>query len=230
MTLIPLKDVSLSIARYPLKLLGASFGRIVTIFRLQSGAVVIHSTGPFSDEDKEEIRKLGTVAAVVDVTNFHDTFAEIGRSAFPDARYFAPKRFPLAAKLNAESIEEGEAIWGKELLWLPLDGVPTLNEWVCYHPESKTLVVADLLFNCKPDDLVGKAFFALAGIRGWPGNGRLFRICVRDRKALETSIQKILAWDFDRLIVAHGDPIEDDAKAIFIRAIQRGFPWMNLEE
>lgn len=198
------------------------------MFRLESGAVVIHSTGPFSEEDKEEIEQMGPVAAIVDVTNFHDTYAEVGRSAFPDARYFAPQGFPLAKQLNAESIEDDEAVWCKELLWVLLEGVPSLNEWACFHPESKTFVVADLLFNCKPDDWRGKAFFAFAGIRGWPGNCRLFRLCIRDKKALEASIQKILAWDFNRVIVAHGDPIETDAKRIFIDAIQRGFPWMNL--
>ena len=36
---------------YPLRLLGANFGRMVTIVRLGSGKLVIHSTGPFTPAD-----------------------------------------------------------------------------------------------------------------------------------------------------------------------------------
>ena len=36
---------------YPLRLLGANFGRMVTIVRLGSGELVIHSTGPFTPAD-----------------------------------------------------------------------------------------------------------------------------------------------------------------------------------
>lgn len=222
-------DQSLTIIRYPLKFLGASFGRVVTIFRLKNDILVIHSTGPFSEADTDAINKMGAVAGIVDVTNFHDTYAEVGRNAFPDARYFAPEGFPLAEKLKPESIENGAELWDEELEWVRLDGAPTLNEWACFHPESKTLVIADLLFNCKPNDLASKVFFAFAGIRGWPGNSRLFRLCIRDRNAFQASIQKIISWDFQRIIVAHGDAILENAKAVFISAIQRAFPWMNLQ-
>jgi len=219
----------LFISHYPLQLLGAQLGRNVTIFRLSSGSLVIHSTAPFTEEDKIEIKKLGEVAAIVDVTKFHDTFAKIGISAFPDVPYFAPVGFPQKEKLNPRNIEEGKEIWGDELIWIPLEGVPSLNEWACFHPVSKTLVVADLVFNCKPFDFRGKLFFTLAGIRGWPGNCRLFRLCIRDRKKFEKSIRRVLSFEFERVVVAHGRPIEKGAKAVFRSAIERAFPWMKLD-
>ena len=157
------------------------------------------------------------------------TFLGVSRS-FANSRYFAPSGFPLENELKPEPIEKGKEIWGGELIWELLAGAPRLNEWACFHPESKTLVVADLLFNCRPSDLPGRVFFAIAGIRGWPGNCRLFRMCIRDQKALKSSLKRILAWDFERVIVAHGAPIEKDSKRVFTAAVQRAFPSMNLTE
>lgn len=214
--------------RYPLKVLGASLGRIVTIFRLKSGKLVLHSTGPLTPEDCAAIREIGEVRAIVEATNFHDTFSLETMAQFAEARYFAPSGFPLNIELKTEPIENGKEIWGDELIWELLAGIPRLNEWVCFHPESKTLVVADLLFNCRPENFAGRVFFALAGNRGWPGNCRLFRMCIRDRNALESSLRRVLSWDFERVIVAHGHPIEEDAKGVFTAAMRRAFPWMKL--
>lgn len=216
--------------RYPLKLLGASLSRVVTIFRLKSGRLVLHSTGPFSPEDCSAIREIGKVQAIVEATNFHDTYSLEAMKQFVDSRYFAPSGFPFEDLLKPEPIENGEDVWGDELIWELLAGAPRLNEWVCFHPESKTLVVADLLFNCRSDDFPGKVFFAAAGIRGWPGNCRLFRMCIRDRKAFESSLNRVLAWDFERVIVAHGPPIVKDSKRIFTAAIRRAFPWMQFDD
>lgn len=35
---------------------------------------------------------------------------------------------------------------------------------------------------------------------------------MKDRAAAERSIEHILAWDFDRLIMSHGDILEADAR------------------
>ncbi len=216
--------------RYPLSFLGVPLGRNVSIFRLQSGALVLHSTAPFTDADRQAIEDLGDVTAIVEATNFHDTFAESGVASFPRARYFAPAGFPLREKLMPEAIAEGQEIWGDELIWIPLEGVPRLNEWACFHPASQTLVVADLVFHCRPTDIRGKLFFAVARIRGWPGNCRLFRLCIKERNKLEKSLRSLLSLDFARLVVAHGDPIEENAKAIFRSALERAFPRMDLRE
>ena len=93
-------------------------------------------------------------------------------------------------------------------------GMPSINEHAFYHPESKTLVIADLLFNLP--DSVGAftlGFLGLiSGIQKHPGNSRMFRLAIKDRNAFEQSLQQILALDFQQIIVAHGEPITTDAK------------------
>ena len=59
----------------------------------------------------------------------------------------------------------------------------------------------------------------IAGLKRYPGMSRLFRLCISDRKAFHTSLCQILEFDFDRVIVGHGDVIESDGKVALRRAL-----------
>ena len=72
---------------YPLKMLGADLRRNVTLIRLRSGKVVIHSTAAFTPEDVAAIRALGEPGWLLDGILRHDTFAKEGREAFPGIPY-----------------------------------------------------------------------------------------------------------------------------------------------
>lgn len=43
----------------------------------------------------------------------------------------------------------------------------------------------------------------------------LFRAAVRDKSAARASVDQILEWDFDRVIVGHGEIIEADGHEAF---------------
>jgi hypothetical protein len=45
-----------------------------------------------------------------------------------------------------------------------------------------------------------------------------YRLGWSNRKAVRASLERILAWDFDRIVLSHGDLIELDAKAIARKA------------
>ena len=55
-----------------------------------------------------------------------------------------------------------------------------------------------------------------AGILEYPGMSRFFRYFIKDRRAFVQSMEAIAALVFERVVVAHGDPIVDDAKAKFL--------------
>ena len=203
--------------RYPLPLLGTDVGRRVTVIRLpSSGQLVIHSTGPFAASDVTAIRALGQPGWLVEATNVHDTFARVGHAAFPDVPYLGPPGFARVAGLPAvRSLAEPPAAWADTLEVLPLGGVPRAREHVFLHRPSRTLIVADLLFNVGPDASAWTRFLLrwVAGLRGGPGVSRVFRrLAVRDFGALRASLERLLAWDFDRVIVGHGDVIASGGK------------------
>ena len=85
---------------YPLPKLGADLRRNVSVIRLGSGELVIHSTGPFSPKDVAAISALGTPGWLVDAMVAHDTFAKEGRAAFPTIPYLAPPGFSEVADVE----------------------------------------------------------------------------------------------------------------------------------
>src|SRR5688572_7539523 len=50
---------NLWLLRYPLRLLGTEIGRTVTLIRLHTGELVIHSPAPFSTSDASAVKALG---------------------------------------------------------------------------------------------------------------------------------------------------------------------------
>jgi hypothetical protein len=50
----------------------------------------------------------------------------------------------------------------------------------------------------------------------------LFR---HDRKATRRTVERILSWDFDRMILSHGRLVESGAKRTFERAYAFALDW-----
>ena len=210
------------IMRFPLALLGfVRIGRTVTLIRLRSGEVVIHSTAPFTRADVETISNLGNVAALVDATLLHDTFAKSGQTAFPAVPYFAPAGFGERAGVPANSLETPPNSWNGELEILRLDGMPKVQEHVFFHPLSRTLIVADLVFNIGREAPASTRFMLrwATGMKRNPGVSRMFRMMIRDREAFARSIRHMMQLDFDRVITGHGKVIESGGKQAMAEAL-----------
>jgi hypothetical protein len=47
----------------------------------------------------------------------------------------------------------------------------------------------------------------------------------RDKKAARRSLVQILEWDFERIILSHGDLIEEDAREVAHHAWRRPLAW-----
>lgn len=211
------------VQRHPLRLAGCRFGRVVTVIRLASGKLVVHSTANFSPEHVAEIRELGEPGWLVEATNFHDTLAAKGRAAFPEIPYLAPSGFPGLKTGETGSLSAPVPEWDDALHVIELEGMPRVREHVLWHRPSKTLIIADLFFNFPPTASRWTLSFlrAVAGIREYPGMSRLVRFCIKDREAFSKSLQSVLALEIDRIVVGHGEPIEEDAKAKFAALMRR---------
>jgi len=216
-------DENLWTLRYPMRFLGMALGRRVCVMRLSDGRVVVHSSGPFVTDDVEAIGELGRVDLLLEATTMHDTFSREGRAAFPGARYLVPEGFPKGkAGLEAGSVAEVDCLTGGEVCAVRLEGMRFLNEYACFHAASRTLMLGDLLFN-----LTGAKGWTrwsmrwLMGVKQWPAIDRPVRMAVADRDAFAASMRRILDWDFDRVVVAHGAIIERDGKRVFREALER---------
>ncbi len=213
---------NLWLLRYPLTLLGADLNRNVAVMRLSSGDLVIHSSGPFTPEDVAAIDALGRPRWIMDVMARHDTFAKEGRAAFPEATYLAPEGFSETVGFPTQPLVN-QPEWNGEVEVMLLEGVPSMKEHVVLHRPTRTLIVADLMFNFGSSASVWThaLMFAAVGAKHHPGMARSMRLTVKDKTALRASLAQMMIWDFDRLIVGHGEEIDSGAKSKVAEALQR---------
>ncbi len=206
---------------YPLKMLGADLRRNVTVIRLRSGRLVIHSSAPFSPEDVAAIRALGEPAWILDGILRHDTFAKEGREAFPGIPYLAPFGFSDIVGFLAVPIVPAPIEWDGELLALEIQGAPEARDTALLHVPSRTLILTELIFNFGDDEPLWTELLLRVAVGGQhhPGMSRPFKMGVKDEKAFRDSMATILGWDFDRVIVGHGDVIPSDGKAMLRKGL-----------
>jgi hypothetical protein len=207
---------------FPWRVLGIDFRRNVTLLRLSNGKIVVHSTAPFTEQDIAAIRRFGEPSWLVEATVMHDTFAKQARAALPDLPYLAPDDFAKVTGVQTESLLPSPQDWNGEIDVFKIDGV-RMNEHALFHRRSRTLVVADLFFSF-PEETSGWPRFFVRHVMRLPrlfGISSLYRrLIIQDKPAFERSMRTLLTLDFERLVVAHWQPIETDAKRAVEQAMR----------
>lgn len=191
---------------------GGSLEGRMNVVGLGSAGTLVHSPTPVDDALAAEIAALGPVAYVVAPNCFHHLNVTAFLKRFPDAKvYAAPglaqKRpdLPLAGTLG----DGAETPWAGLLDQITLAGAPKLNEAVFFHRASRSLLVTDLLFNVTaPDGWMAALFLRLVGAYKRLACTRLVRRQVKDRRAFGAGVERMLAWDFVRLLPAHGEVLD----------------------
>jgi hypothetical protein len=91
---------------------------------------------------------------------------------------------------------------------------PSINEVAFLHKPSRTLLLTDWLFNFNGAATPGgrpvdpHLYLRLDGAYHGPRQSRLLRAFIADKHAARELGDRLLAWDFDRIIVCHGDIID----------------------
>ena len=121
--------------------------------------------------------------------------------------------------------DESPRAWKNDFDQLPFKGNPLIEEVLFFHKPSRTVIMDDLI-QIHPR-VEGKhlrnALFKLEGVLSpYGGVGLDIRLSFVRRNLARQSLQKLLSWDFDRLIIAHGPCIEKDARAF----VERAFRWL----
>ena len=93
--------------------------------------------------------------------------------------------------------------------------MPRLNEVVFLHRASRTLILTDLAFNLGSDmPWLSRVMLRINDCYDCFGTSRILRTTFKDRAAIRTSLDRILAWDFDRLVLSHGRNVDTGAKEL----------------
>ena len=205
----------------------AEIGTRMTVIRLRDGGLFLHSPAKLDAPTRAALDALGPVRCVVCPNRAHHLFAADYVAAYPDAQLYgapnlAPKRRDL--KFAEELSNVAPAAWRADLEQHVFAGAPFLSEVVFFHPATRTLLLTDLAFNVLEGKTEGARFFCwLSGAEGRFGPHRLIRwFMIRDHAAARASLARILAWDFDRVTVTHGDVLESGGR----EALRKGFAFL----
>jgi hypothetical protein len=218
-------DDALWVAAAPQTFLGMHLGTRMTIVRRPDGALVVHSPIALHDALRGEVDDLGPVRCVIAPNLYHHLYAGEWAAAFAGARLVGPrgleKKRPdlqLAAFLE-DAVDEG---WAGTLEQVRVRGC-MLRETVFFHPASRSLVSSDLVenFGTSPH-WPTRWYLKAAGVHCKPGVSRPIRWMYRDREKARADIERVLAWEFDRMVLAHGDVVPERAREI----VRESYSWL----
>jgi hypothetical protein len=210
---------------------GVMFTTRMVIVRLTDGSLWINSPVPVPFDTLKCITALGPVKFIVAATPRHVWRLQGPHILFPDAQLWVPrttlftlKKSPLP--LTGILTDIPYQGWAKDLDQIPFKGNPLIEEVLFFHKESRTVILDDLIqiHPLVKGKFLRNALFKFEGVAFPYGGVALdIRLSFTHRNLARRSLEKLLSWDFDKLIIAHGVCIEKDAK----RLVERAFRWLS---
>ena len=206
--------------------LGIAFPTRMIVVRLHDGSLWINSPVEASRDEARRVEELGRVAHLVAPTPLHAWRLAQWHQFFPDARqWFAPP-VHRRSRGTANLLEDAPPpAWAGDLDQLVFRGNAFVNEVYFLHRASRTLVIGDFIqrYARRPHRPVLNLAMRLGGVLDEGGVGIDIRMTFFDRRRARESLNRLLAWDFEKVILAHGAPIERDGKSYVARA----FSWLG---
>ncbi|KAI0790430.1 hypothetical protein C8Q75DRAFT_115771 [Abortiporus biennis] len=204
-----------------------------TAIKLSTGNVWVVASTPLSPETKETVNKLGKVEFILAADADHHIFLSEWKQEYPEAKLIGVQG--LAEKKRSESlkfdytygVDDPKFGFEEDIDSLYFSGFSKKDvAWL--HKPSKSLIVADLIFNLPANEQYSKsksspkvAFF----FPKFEPYSKFHQDFVwkegKNKEAMKTAAKTVATWDFERIIMCHGDVIEKDAKKAWETAYAR---------
>jgi hypothetical protein len=216
--------------RYAVRYFGLDVSARLTLIRLADGSLLAHSPCPIDDALSREIETLGELRHIVAPGNFHYFYVADWQRAFPNATtWICPGVETKRPDLHFDWLlgDRSPEVWQSEIDQALVRGSRFMWEVAFFHRPSRVLILTDLVEN------VGDATPGARGLQlmfWWKIVFRMwnrarpapeYQLGWRDKRAARRSLERILAWDIDRVVIAHGDCIEEHAKERLLDAWAR---------
>ena len=207
---------------YPIHFAGCDFDARMAMIRVSDTELMIHSPCEIDSATRDAISALGDVAYIVAPGSYHHIHIASAQAAFPEAdTYICPGIERKRPDLDFDWFlgDRPPAAWAGVLDQVLVRGNKFIWEVVFFHKPSKTLLVVDLIENFTDQTpnvnwllkLWWKVVFHM-----WdnPKPAPEYQMGWKDKTAARDSLQRILEWDFDKIVLSHGDLIETNAKSM----------------
>jgi hypothetical protein len=211
------------ILEYPIRFGGMDLFARMTIIRLENGDLIVHDPCRIDAAMKQEIDAVGTVKYIVAPGNFHHLFVTDFQQRYPLAETFlCPGLERKRADIPFDWIlgNRPDPRWQEVIEQVVIQGTRIINEVAFFHKPSKTLILVDLLEN------IGDDYQHRAGLwlRIWwklvfkmwnhPKAAPEYQMGWGDKAVVKKGLEKILSWQADRIILAHGELIDTNVDEV----------------
>lgn len=214
------------VAERPQRFYGLEVGTRMTVIRLADGSLLLHSPVLLDAELRRELDAIGRVRFAVAPNRVHHLYAGKVAEAYREARlWVGPGLERKRPDLVFDGVlgDEAPAEWKDQVDQAFFRGRPYENEVTFFHRASRTLILCDLAFNFGPGAAAPtRLLMRILGSYGRFGPSKLDPLLIRDRRAARQSLERILGWEFDRVVIAHGDVLESGGR----EALRQGYSWL----
>jgi len=193
------------------------------VVRGADGALVVIS--PLPDEQaRRDVAALGPVGVLIAPNSFHHLGIASWAAAFPAAQvWLAPGLAERRPELP-KGLELGEGAatpFGDVLPHAVLAPHRGVSEVAFLHRPSRTLILTDACFHIVEAPRKDRLGWRLLGVWKRFGPSLTARtLLLRNRTRVADWIERLCAWDFDRIIVAHGEVLEGAGAAALREAFR----------
>ncbi|KAK7683522.1 hypothetical protein QCA50_013356 [Cerrena zonata] len=205
-----------------------------TAIKLTSGLLWIVASTPFTAETKDAIDKMGTVGYILAANVDHHFFLSQWKRAYPAAVMIGVDGLEAKKKedwrfdgLYGVDWEDTKYGFEDEIQSCYFSGFAK-KDVAWFHLPSKTLIVADLVFNLPANEQHSQSktppklpFFFPKFDPYSQGLQRFLWAQGKNTEAMQRNAKTVAFWDFERIIPCHGDVIEKDAKKAWKAAYKR---------
>ncbi len=221
--LTPFADDLWTLAR-PQRFWGVETGTRMTVVRLSDGGLFVHCPVKLDDETRRSLDSLGPVRCIVAPSLFHHLYVGDWVRAYPGATVhpcpgLEEKRRDIAWGGVLGAVPD--ARWATDLDQAEMTA-RFEREVVFFHEKTRTLICADALLNLSTHPSRATRLVARLMTNTAPGKGWLERFAVEDWALGRRQADRLLEWDIDAVLLAHGEPVARDGREV----VRRAYAWL----
>lgn len=200
----------------------------MAVARLSDGSLWVWSPIALTQELADHMQSIGPVRYIVSPNKLHHLFLQEWADHWPDARLYAPpglaRRKPTL-RIHAELDDQPSPPWEADIDQVVFRGSFAMAEVAFFHRASRTAIVGDLIQRLSDETFSGwkgmvMRFSGLVGERG--STPRDWRSSFLRHGPARAALRKVLEWNPERLLVAHGSCAQTGAADIIAAALS----WM----
>jgi hypothetical protein len=201
----------------------------MTLVRLSDGGLWLCSPIELTDALAGEIKALGPVRHLVSPNKIHHLFLGQWAQAWPEAKLWASPGLARRRRdlsFDGELGDAAEPAWERDIDQLIFRGSFALEEVVFFHRASRSAIITDLVQKFDPTTQRGwrGLLMRLDGLVGPEGSTpRELRLTFWNRRAAREALRKMLGWNPQRLIIAHGQWVRENGR----EALARSLSWIG---